>query len=98
MSIIGAGVTDIGLQGSIAALLALFGTLFGILVNALLKTGTRQDEITRQIVEEKDAELQRVERRHQEEIGSLRSDLTEMRAERDLWFKKYDDARHEGST
>lgn len=76
-----------GLEGPLGAVagttfLGLLAILFLLLVNALLKTSAKSDEIAQRIVADKD-----------ERIESLEAENKTLKQERDYWFRRYDDSR-----
>lgn len=76
-----------GLEGPLGtvaggSLLALLAILFSLLVNALLKTSSKSDEINSRLVAQKD-----------EVIADKDRQIEQLTRERDIWFRKYDEER-----
>lgn len=76
-----------GLEGPLGAVagttfLGLLVILFTLLINALLKTSSKSDEIAQRIVADKD-----------DRIETLEAETKTLKQERDYWFRRYDETR-----
>lgn len=75
--ILAVGVEDVGIATLITALVTLFGVAVRLLTNAAGVASTRFE-----------AEISRLQTDKDEQIESLRSQLTEAHRERDLWYRR----------
>lgn len=90
-----------GLDSSIGTGVTLFGllaVLFTILVNALLKTSSKSDEINARLVEQKDEVIADKDKQIADLKIGHETEVVALKADRDYWFKKYDECREVGRT
>jgi len=83
-----------GLDTSVGTGVTLFGllaVLFTILVNALLKTSTKSDEINSRLVKQKDEVIKDKDA----QLAAKDEEIRHAYQERDYWFTKYDECRED---
>lgn len=75
---IGAGITFLGF----------LAILFTLLLNALMKTGTRSDSINEQLTKSKNAEIERLIRQLADEREQAAKREAALKEELDMWYRR----------